>query len=403
MSKHLRVALFSDSFHERNGVGTVSREFVAYAQRHGLPFCSVRCGPEMAVVHTGPLTSIELRRGIKIKVDKDIYIDPALLRYRNQVMKELRRFEPDLIHITGPSDVGVLGFWISNLMGVPLVASWHTNLHEYLARRIHKNLRYLPEGLRNWATAGVEHHSMTALMGFYRLAHFVLAPNEAMVRTLADRTGRPSFHMMHGVDGGRFAGSPRDKSNDPFCIGWVGRLTPEKNVRAFVELERGLLAAGVAGYRMLMVGDGSEVGWLRSHLRHAEFTGFLEGSELVNAYAAIDVFVFPSKTDTFGLVVLEAMAMGIAVVLSKEAGERVGIRNGIEGLCSGDLCADVRQLMESASLRKSMGQAAIEFAQARSWDRVFDDLYRTYELGLGDPQVRARLSKRAMELAAAAR
>jgi phosphatidylinositol alpha 1,6-mannosyltransferase len=397
VSRPLRVALFSDSFYERNGVGTLSREFVAFAQRRNLPFCSVRCGPETAIAQTGLLTTADLKRGLKIKADKDLYIDPLLSRYRNRVWAELRNFRPDLIHITGPSDVGVLGFWISNLMSVPMVASWHTNLHEYAGRRVHKNLRFVPTLLRERAAAAAERHSLRALLAFYRLAHFVVAPNEEMVQLLHERTGRPAYRMQHGVDGNRFsprAGSERDGTGRKLCIGWVGRLTPEKNVRAFVELERQLLAAGATDFRMLLVGDGSEMGWLRRNLAPgAELPGFLEGEALVAAFRSMDVFVFPSRTDTFGLVALEAMATGLPAVLSLEAGARIGIHDGVEGLCSGNLADDVLRLLRSPELRQSLSREARKFAAARSWDAVFDDLYHTFETGLEHPDVQLRVRK----------
>ena len=396
MSKPLRVALFSDSFHERNGVGTVSREFAAFAQRRGIPFCSVRCGPATEVSQSGSVTGIELKRGIKIKADQDLYVDPLLNRYRNRVLRDLETFQPDLIHITGPSDVGILGFWISNLMSVPMVASWHTNLHEYVARRVHKNLPLF----RDWASGAAERYCLRALMAFYRLAHFVMAPNAEMAAILRERTGRPSYQMQHGVDCTRFA--PRTNawaSHNPFCIGWVGRLTPEKNVRAFAGLERDLVSAGIVDFRILIVGDGSESAWLRQHLRRAEFPGFLAGDNLLAAFASMNAFVFPSRTDTFGLVVLEAMALGIPVVVSEEAGARVGIHEGVEGLlCSpGRLCDQVVRLMQCEKLRTRLSQAGRDFARSHSWDTVFDDLYSTYEMGLYNPEVRRRIASRSAQ------
>jgi len=137
-----------------------------------LPFCRVNAGPVTRLDQTGSVTSIELKRGIRIPLDKDLFFDPLLNRYRNRVMADLKKFQPDLIHITGPSDIGILGFWISNLMNVPMVASWHTNLHEYAGRRVLKTLG------SKWAAGLAERQSLRALLAFYRLAHFVVAPNQ---------------------------------------------------------------------------------------------------------------------------------------------------------------------------------------------------------------------------------
>lgn len=371
-------------------MGTVSREFAAFAVRRELPFCCVHSGPKTTVTQSNSVTTIELKRGLTFPLDKDLHCDPFLNRYRNWTRKQLAAFRPDLIHITGPGDMGILGFWIAHLLRVPMVASWHTNLHEYASRRIHKMLGSAPGGLRDWAAAAAEHHSLRALTAFYRLAHFVLAPNQAMVDLLAERTGRPAYGMQHGVDTARF--SPcRTTAGHRFCIGWVGRLTPEKNVRAFAELECRLIAAGERDFHMLLVGDGSEREWLRRHLRFATLPGFLQGGELAAAYAGMDAFVFPSRTDTFGLVILEALASGVPVVLSPEAGARVGIRHGVEGFLSDDFAAGVLSLMSRPDLRQSMSTAAECFARARTWNGVFDDLYETYRTALESPEVRRRM------------
>lgn len=378
----LRVALFTDAFHELNGVGTVSREYAAFAQRRGLPFCRVNGGPVTCVAPEGSVTSIELKRSLRIRLDKDLYCDPLLIRYRNRVMRQLAGFRPDVIHITSPGDMGILGAWISRLMNVPLAASWHTNLHEYVARRIRKTLG------SDWAAGQAERLCFRALLAFYRLADFVLAPNQSMVDLLAERTARPSFLMKHGVDTARFA--PRAKQDGPFCIGFVGRLTPEKNVRAFVEMERQLLAAGQTDFQLLLVGDGSERNWLRKHLTKATLPGFLEGDKLPAAFASMDAFVFPSKTDTFGLVVLEAMASGVPVLLGPEAGRRIGIRDGVEGFLSTSFSEGILTLMRDRGLRQRMGIASSRFAQTQSWDGVFEDLYRIYGMALNSASVRGR-------------
>ncbi len=386
----LRVAFFTDSFHELNGVGTVSREFLAYAQREEIPICCVRAGRETRIEQCQSVTTIELKRGVTFALDTDLHCDPFLSRYRQLVMAQLRIFRPDLIHITGPGDMGTLGFWVSNSLNVPMVASWHTNLHEYASSRVHKLLGKALNGLAHRASSNVEHLSLAALTAFYRLAHFVMAPNQNTVDLLRERTGRPAFLMKHGVDTGRFSPA-RKKTDGQFRIGWVGRLTPEKNVRSLVEVERQLLEMGARDFHILVIGDGSEREWLRQNLKFASLPGFLQGEELANAFASMDVFVFPSQTDTFGLVILEAMASGVPVVLSPQAGNRIGIRHGLEGFLTNNLAEGVLQLMRSADLRHSISSGAIGFVQQHSWSAAFDQLYESYGCGLGNVEVRRRM------------
>jgi phosphatidylinositol alpha 1,6-mannosyltransferase len=189
--------------------------------------------------------------------------------------------------------------------------------------------------------------------------------------------------MAHGVDPENFSPARRQRTGGPFRIGYVGRLTTEKNVRSLAVLEQNLIAAGRQDFRLTVVGEGGEREWLKKHLRFGELPGVLRGAELAQAFADMDVLVFPSLTDTFGLVILEAMASGVPVVVRPDTGARVGFQDGVEGLFAEDFTPSVLRLMGDANLRDQMGLAARRFACANRWDGVFDEVYRIYRLGLG--------------------
>jgi phosphatidylinositol alpha 1,6-mannosyltransferase len=361
---------------------------MAFADRQQLPFYCVHSGPQTRVICQHALTTIELRRSaVSLPLDHDLRCDLLLSRYKNWVTAQLRPFQADLVHITGPGDFGVLGFWVAHSLGVPLVASWHTNLHEYAGRRLDKLFSFLPGACPERLSSMAEHQSLRALVRFYRLARFILAPNEAMIQLLRERTGRPTFFMPHGVNVEVFSPTRRKRRNGTFCIGYVGRLTPEKNVRFFVELEQSLLAAGQRNFRLVLVGEGSEKQWLRKNLQSAELPGILRGEELAARFADMDVFVFPSQTDTFGLVLLEAMAAGVPVVVSPETGVRAGVQPGVTGFFAQDLRSftkGVIDLMMSETLRQEMSHAAHRFACSRVWSRAFEQVYKAYEAGLAE-------------------
>ncbi len=305
----------------------------------------------------------------------------------------LTAFRPDLIHITGPGDFGVLGFWVAHTMGIPLVASWHTNLHEYASKRIQETLSFLPRPWRAGIGRAAEKLSLNAAMRFYRLPLFLFAPNPEMVEQLRRSTHHPAYLMAHGVDSARFTPSRRTRTTGPFTIGYVGRLTPEKNVGWFCELERSLVEAGERNFRLVLIGDGSERAWLKRNLQFADLPGVLRGDALAAAYADMDAFVFPSRTDTFGLVILEAMASGVPVVISPETGARVQVPDRAAGFLSDDFGASVLQLMRDPALRQRMSVEARRFACTRSWASVFEDLYRTYDAALNTDEVRTRMKK----------
>jgi glycosyltransferase involved in cell wall biosynthesis len=389
-SKHpRRVAFFTDSFHEVNGVALTSREFVAFAQRRSLPTFSVHAGPRTSVTQDGSVTTFEFHRGlVKWRLEHDLAIDLLFLRYRAKLRAALAEFQPDLVHITGPSDSGILGAFLAYDLGVPLVASWHTNLHEFGARRLAKMLPFLPPGARSSATSWFEATALDQCVRFYRLAKLIFAPNAELVEMLAERTGRPAFLMSRGIDTELFSPShasatQRTPLDRDFVIGYVGRLSPEKNVRLLAEIERELIRAGMKNYRFLIVGYGSEHAWLSSVMQRATLPGVLRGQDLARAYASMDAFVFPSATDTFGNVVLEAMASGVPAIVTPDGGPKYLVRpgeNGEQARTAGEFARFILETSRAPERLAEMRLRAREFAEGFSWDAVWENVYRRYEV-----------------------
>jgi glycosyltransferase involved in cell wall biosynthesis len=216
---------------------------------------------------------------------------------------------------------------------------------------------------------------------FYRFARLCFAPNPELVNMLTARTARPTHLMLRGIDGNLFSPTHRHRSDEDFVVGYVGRLSPEKNVRALVEVEHGLARSGIENYRFLVVGDGSQRQWLASKLCKRELPGILCGEELARSYASMDAFVFPSETDTFGNVVLEAMSSGVPVIVSAKGGPKYLIRPGLDGFLAEkpeQFVTSLLDLYRDAELRKQMAANARQGALAFSWTAVFDGVYRQY-------------------------
>src|SRR5208282_4808597 len=219
----------------------------------------------------------------------------------------------------------------AHTLRIPLVASWHTNLHQFAARRLGKLLNFLPLHFSARCTHWAQRSALRPIMRFYRIARATLAPTPNQVRWLEHATGRPSFLMPRGVDCEQFRPRHRSVHDGILRLGYVGRVTPEKNVRFLVDIERSLLAAGRRNFSFLIVGDGSERQWLERNLKHAIFTGILRGHLLAEAYANMDLFLFPSRADTFGNVIQEAAASGVPSVVTSEGGPKQLIVPGITG------------------------------------------------------------------------
>jgi glycosyltransferase involved in cell wall biosynthesis len=290
-----------------------------------------------------------------------------------------------VIHVVSPGDVSEIGVYLAKKLRIPLAISWHTNLHEFGARRLEKMIGWLGAGARKPVVDFSEHGILNLVLAFYRLGNVLFAPNDELVEMLRQRTAKPVFLMKRGIDTELHSPAKRTVSDGILRIGYVGRITPEKNVRFFRELERGLRDQGVPEFRFIMVGDGSEREWLRTHMTSAEFPGILHGAALAEVYANMDVFCFPSRTDTFGNVVLEAFASGVPAVVTDAGGPKFIVQDGVSGFVArtdSEMVDRIAELLRDAPLRELMGTAARRHALGESWDRVFEEVYAGYRYGV---------------------
>jgi len=378
-----RVAFFADSFLEVNGVAHTCRTLTALAERHGNPFFVVYGGDETEFSKSGSVTHCQLRRGSgSFTVDRSFRYDLLFYRHREAIERRLRAFAPDVVHITGPGDAGTLGLVLAKALGVPICASWHTNLHEYAGRRLEKVMPFLPGSLRLGLGRAAERGSMQALGYFYQMADSVMAPNSELLEMLAGLCGKPGFPMRRGVDTALFTPARRRRTDSALTIGYTGRLAVEKNIYFLPRIEDALISAGISNFRFLIVGDGKERDRLTSEMKHAAFPGVLRGEALAEAYASMDIFVFPSRTDTFGNVVLEALASGVPAVVTADGGPKFIVRSGETGFIAQTDAAFLRCVVELARNRMltgRMGLAARRQGMETSWDTVWAEMIAAWQ------------------------
>jgi len=392
-----RVALFCETFHEINGVALTARQLVAYAQRHGLPLLAIHGGKQKSREQEGSVTRVELTRGwASVGIERDLRYDFAFWRYGNAIGEELRAFRPDVIHITSPGELGQLGVYLSRKLKIPLVASWHTNFHQFVARRLQKLIGWMPEGISRPTVAWSQENGLRILLWFYGMANVTLAPTVEQVAWLEKELKRPSFLMPRGVDSEQFHPRRRTATDGILRLGFVGRVTPEKGVRLLAKIERALEESGQKDFRIVIVGHGSEVAWLKRTLKHGEFTGVLRGEELARAYANMDLFVFPSRTDTFGNVIQEAAASRVAAVVTNEGGPKHLVLPGITGRIAKtneEFVTAVVELTKNLEELRRMGEAARENVAGSSWDAAFAMTYAAYRYcqpGVGEELAREK-------------
>ncbi len=381
-----RVAFFTDCFLEVNGVARTSREFEQFARRTNRPFLCVHGVDSKTPITLEPGFRLPLRRGLgSFHVERDLEFDLNFWRHTAVAAKAVSEFGANIIHVTSPGDVGLLGAYIAHHLKIALVASWHTNLHEYANWRLQRLLSFLPVSWNLSASRAAEVYALQCIARFYKLADVVLAPNVELVGLLESKTARPAFLMQRGVQTDLFSPARRTIRDGIFRIGFVGRLSAEKNVRLLAKLEAALSESGWKNFLIVVVGDGKERCWLESNLRHGKFTGVLRNEALAEAYANMDLFVFPSTTDTFGNVVLEALSSGVPAVVMDRGGPKYLVDNGATGFIARDEHEFIRfvsRYMESTENHRRMREQARSAALNVSWDRVFEDVYRAYEQAL---------------------
>jgi glycosyltransferase involved in cell wall biosynthesis len=278
----------------------------------------------------------------------------------------------DIVHLCSPGPAGVAGALIGRIMGLPVVGSYHTELGAYAGLR--------SDDAR--LQAGVD----AALSAFYGRCDVVLSPSEqadASLRALGvdpARIGR----WDRGVDTTRFDPGLRDPGLLPgeVTVLYAGRLTKEKGVDLLADA---FLLARERDPRLHLVlaGGGPERDALAARLgRHATFLGWLDGEQLARAYASADLFLFASRTDTFGQVILEAQASGLPVVAVAEGGPCSLVEDGRTGRLAAPehaaLAAAVCELAALPPLRRRLAGEALGAVRVRGWDRALERLAAGY-------------------------
>ena len=304
-----------------------------------------------------------------------LYPELKLAVPRPSVGRELKKFRPDIIHALNPAVLGVTAFFSSSYDRVPLVVSYHTHLPKYLR---YYGLGFL-EGLLWWC-----------MRSTYNRADLTLATSRPMQVELESKGIRRVHLWRRGVDTDLFhphkasrqmrvrltAGHPEDK-----LLVYIGRLSVEKEIEHCREVLKAL-----PGVRLALVGDGPQREKLQEHFAGTptHFAGFMEGEDLAAAFASADVFFLPSRTETLGLVLLEAMAAGCPVVAPLAGGTSDVVQDGATGFLYDPASPEgavnaVRRLLLDADLRAEMGRKARADAENWSWGAAtfqLDQYYR---------------------------
>lgn len=312
---------------------------------------------------------------------------------RRRVWQRIQAFQPDLIHTVNPFFLGPFGFSYARRLQVPIVASFHTNVPGYV---------------KHYGGAFVEPMIWWYLRSIHNQAHLNLCPSTATLRDLRDHGFSRVRWWKRGIDTRRFTPGPCDPAMrahlsgghpEDFLVINVGRHSPEKRLETMRDP-----IFQQPGVRLAMIGHGPSHEQLKAYYRGTAtvFPGPLYDNELVAAYRAADAFVFPSTTETFGLVALEAMACRIPVIAAHAGGVVDIVTDGFNGLLFApdqpeQLGPLVRRLRDNIALREEMAENSLLHARSRSWQATMDQLIDYYYVAIRLFQ-RSQLRRRGNDL-----
>lgn len=374
----VKIGLFTDTFDEINGVGRFLRDMLARARAHGRELLVHSCCSR-------PRLDVPGRRNFRPVFSTRLPFYPDLELSFPPVPKILtwaRHERFDAIHLSTPGPMGLCGLLIAKRLGLPVVGTYHTDLPAYV-RQLAGD-RCLTDGTRAY------------LRWFYRRLHRVLVRSESYLAVLAAMgLRRDSLAAIPpGVNTQTFNPVHRDARlwdrlavRQPHRLLYCGRLSVEKNLPLLAEIFRRLCAVR-ADVGLILAGDGPYRVRMQRALQGfpAYFLGAQDDEQLGRLYASADLFLFPSRTDTLGQVVLEAQASGLPALVSDQGGPRQIIEDGVTGLVvpatTPDLwCSAIAQLLDDAPRRRRMGQMAHGRASRFCLDQTFNQFWNAHAPG----------------------
>jgi glycosyltransferase involved in cell wall biosynthesis len=287
----------------------------------------------------------------------------------------LEKFRPDLIHINSPCTLGFGAMKYARHHGIPIVATYHTHFPTYP---------------RYYRLSGLEDLAWRIIRYLYNRIDHTFVPTLPILEELRAHGIHNLEYLPNGVDTQLFHPNRRSEAwrerlgaRDKQVLLFVSRLVWEKDLRILAGMYHRLKILR-EDFEMVVVGDGHARAELEHMMPGAHFLGYQSGETLAESYASSDLFVFPSTTETFGLVTLEAMASGLAPVAAKVGGAAGLIRHGETGLLAEpldeiDLANLVAELLDNPDRRQRIAQEAHRVAQQYSWEAIIETLFERYE------------------------
>lgn len=372
----MRIVYFTDTYYpEINGVANTLSRLHQYLDQQGIDhlFFVPEYRPEDE-------TTEDIRRFKGIQVPFSPNSRLAIPNYR-QMKEEVEKFKPDLIHVVTEFTIGNTGLKIAGELNIPLVTSYHTNIEQYLE---FFHAKFLEKTVRHY------------FKNFHSQAERTFCPSWQTYYQLKDQGYKNLALWSRGVDTELY--SPQKRTgiwrrqfgeNKHLCL-YVGRLSFEKGLDVYLKAIREVNRKYHEKVMFLFAGDGPFREEMEScGIDNVKLIGFVRGEMLAQLYADSDLFVFPSGTETFGNVLLEAMASGCPCICTDSGGVTDFSKNRENAWVvpyrdSQALAEGIQKIIEEPLLRQRLSLGALQTARERSWDGVMETLLSAYQEVLTD-------------------
>lgn len=367
----LRVAVFTGNYNMLvDGVAVTTNRQVQHLLDQNIPVRVYAPTAKTALPHAGDLISVP-----SVPLPKTVY--RLALGLPQHIREDLKAFRPNLVHLASPDWLGFAAQEWARRRRLPVVSTFHTHFADYAKYYGLKFAEPLAWKLLAWFSRRcqavyVSAESMAAELRAHGVAaNFVHAP-----------FGVDQLHFNPGFRSDAWRAAHGLGSND-IGILFVGRLVWEKGLAEFAEVVNRLTAAGLP-VKAVVVGEGPAGDELRKRLPAASYTGRLSGQALGTAYASCDVFLFPSASETFGLVTVEALASGLVCVVADATGSRDIVRADIDGLVCPPYQADgfyaaTAKLVTDPAVRATYRAAGLARAVTYRWDVVLAAMVENFK------------------------
>ncbi len=368
----MKIALFADTFYPQvNGVANTLNKLVQYYEEKGIEYKIFVPKYDEEQMKTD---GIERFYSIKF-----IFYPESRITFPNtfRISSVLSDFQPDVIHIMTEFNMGIAGLNYGKRHGTPTISNYTTNFSQYTD---YYNMKFLKNPIWNY------------MRWFHTQNDVTLCPSIAAQKLLHSHGIHNTKLFSRGIDYKNF--HPMNRSNrlrqelgigDKIAFLYVGRVSFEKDLDILSSSYQRIQKKYPDQTVMIITGDGPYIEKCRQMFpKDTIFTGFKRGKELSEIYASSDIFVCPSSTETFGNVVLEAMASGLAVIGADAGGVGEIIQHRVTGLifqqrnCE-SLSTSMEELLQNIEFRDQLKTGGREYSVNRSWDKIFEGLFDIYE------------------------